>query len=269
VVSLWYDVSLHIAATNAFVPIRDLHAHLARPGHIGSSLLEDKRLPSELQPYLQSMPLELLKPLVLAAGFSDAGSKSEILARVCAPRPAASSVTTSASSSSHSSTFVFPPSEMAWMTVNELKVELKKLGLRTSGTKQELMERLEHGRAKSLNYSKAKNDVREFVGASGDACRPDVPAVNGFYRSTFNLVDRFNQRLAQLSYLPRISGEVQRIVVSLLQFAVASTYAVCEDNHLRDPAYPPVAATLHKFAEELSDSIMHSEKPFLTTLSED
>lgn len=68
-VSLWYDVSLHIAATNAFVPIRDLHAHLARPGHIGISLLEDKRLPSELQPYLQSMPLELLKPLVLAAGF--------------------------------------------------------------------------------------------------------------------------------------------------------------------------------------------------------
>jgi hypothetical protein len=146
---------------------------------------------------------------------------------------------------------------------------LYKLGLRTSGNKEQLIERLRRATTASNDISKAKNEVRAFLGSAGTVADDERPFINGLYKSNFNLVDHFNQLLAGIEYRCRIPTEAQRVIISVAQFAVTVCYVLCEDNRQRSVRYPPVPTSVRAFALELAMSLMRSEEPFLKSTSEE
>jgi len=259
--SLWQCDDVRICATNAVVPISTSSVAAASSSHFGTNLVKVEPLPPVLSDDLNRWPLEHLKLLAARLGFSDGGTKSEIISRICGRASDVDSISLPASSSSQAS--------YEGETVIELKERLYKLGLRTSGNKEQLIERLRRATTASNDISKAKNEVRAFLGSAGTVADDERPFINGLYKSNFNLVDHFNQLLAGIEYRCRISTEAQRVIISVAQFAVTVCYVLCEDNRQRSVRYPPVPTSVRAFALELAMSLMRSEEPFLKNTSEE
>jgi len=132
-----------------------------------------------------------------------------------------------------------------------------------AGNKRRLLERLKRVRASSGSVASSRQRVLEFIGASAPSSHSSPPIINGFYASSFNLVDEFNRLVALVEYRPRITSEVHRVVISLVEFAAVTIFVLCQDNYLVDHCYPSCSSNLRTFTTDLANQIMAQEKPLV------
>jgi len=254
-ISIWFDVEIHVCATNAVAAVSSAVSSSPSP-LLGTSFLQVQQLPTTLIPILMQASTDDLKALAGRAGVSTDGNKSELVHRIVGQPCSSSSAVSSSSTSS-------PSAGLETYKLSELKAELMRLGQRTSGNKRRLLERLKRVRASSGSVASSRQRVLGFIGASAPSSHSSPPIINGFYASSFNLVDEFNRLVALVEYRPRITSEVHRVVISLVEFAAVTTFVLCQDNYLVDHCYPSCSSNLRTFTTDLANQIMAQEKPLV------
>jgi len=184
-ISIWFDVEIHVCATNAVAAVSSAVSSSPSP-LLGTSFLQVQQLPTTLIPILMQASTDDLKALAGRAGVSTGGNKSELVHRIVGQPCSSSSAVSSSSTSS-------PSAGLETYKLSELKAELMRLGQRTSGNKRRLLERLKRVRASSGSVASSRQRVLGFIGASASSSHSSPPTTNGFYASSFNLVDEFNR----------------------------------------------------------------------------
>jgi len=207
-VSVFQDEGLHICASNAFT-VSSLTPSQPRPLHaFGISFADRRPLPPSLIPVLERATLDDLKALAHAVAVPTAGTKLDLVHRICElPLPSSSGV----SSSAHSPTSA--SSSSSSVTTKGLKAELTKFGQRTTGNKERLERRLELAQAAPLSRSRCQSVLQDFLGAYTPVPPDEEPLLNGIYHATFNLVDRFDHLVSNIHYTPRIFSEFNRVFI--------------------------------------------------------
>jgi len=261
-VSVWHDdtarkheTTLRACATNAY-PGSAFHS--APPSLLpclGSSFAVGPRYPPTFLPALEDATTEHLKQLAQSVGVTTGGTKSELAHRICGFPPPRSSLTLPPSHSS-SSASAFNSS----LTRKQLQTELIKRGKHSTGSKQELQHRLEIVDASFSDADAAQSQLRDFLGGNDYLPPNTLPVINGFYSSTFNLLDRFDHVASATQYQPRIDSEFNRVFISLVHMAATTVYHVCRDNAHRDPTYPACPLSCRSFTRFLALSLIDSKK---------
>ena len=76
---------------------------------------------------------------------------------------------------------------------------------------------------------KAQLEITSFLRPTHSSKPSTKPILNQLYSDNFNLVDRFNNYISRVSYLPKISSTDLRLFIGLIELAIVNSWVIWRD----------------------------------------
>ena len=124
------------------------------------------------------------------------------------------------------------------------------------------MKRLVKSERALRDPSNFKQKIAAFLTPTLSAATDAPPTVNGWYRATFNGVDKFDGLLGHLKTAWRVKSAADIWLLGCLRFAAVNTYSLWGDIHFmeqQDDEDEPFRAFILALAEELAPEAPEQE----------
>jgi hypothetical protein len=251
--SAWIDRKRVLCASNAFrltnAPVLRAQGYDVAPQ---TPLMSMDMLTS----IENALTLEQIKAIGAVVGVSGGTSKRDVLLRIARYPPQAAVAEAGPvlqppqPQESYDARLKRKCDELANRSVKSLNEMLKIRKLSRKGNKGVKVLRLAQRELMPENEKDVRAELSMFLQPTATTIGEQRPIINQHYRDTFNLVDKYNRLVSEISYQPRSPSDHMRMFVGVVEIAIVNTWSLYHSWFADQPQIP-----LRDFAIRLSKQL--------------